>query len=189
MNAPDKATEIKALITAGIAFLTALWGWVGWSVLLMMGCMALDYITGTWAAKATGTWSSAVARDGLWHKRGEIVALLTAALCDVALKVIINSSAAPLFGKFEYGCLLTLIVSIWYILTELGSILENVQKMGAPVPAWLTKGVNALKAKAETAAGATEITQALVSTVDTGEYIGKHAREPETKPPDEPMKG
>lgn len=28
---------------------------------------------------------------------------------------------------------------VWYILTELGSILENAEKLGAPVPKWLVK--------------------------------------------------
>ncbi len=175
MNAPDKATEIKALITAAITFLTILWGWVGWAILVMIACMAMDYLTGTWAAKATGTWSSAIARDGLWHKRGEIAALLTAALCDIALQVIVNSAAAPIFGDFEYGHYLTLIVAIWYSLTEIGSILENAKKMGAPIPEWLISGVAKIKDKA----GAAQPAAAGVSDVDTEPYEGKHARTPD----------
>ena len=34
-------------------------------------------------------------------------------------------------------------VLAWYIITELGSILENAQKMGAKVPGWLLKIFNA----------------------------------------------
>ena len=36
-----------------------------------------------------------------------------------------------------------LVVTIWYILTELGSIVENAIAMGANVPAWLPKLLNA----------------------------------------------
>ena len=36
MNAPDKAAEIKAAVTAIAAFGTALFGWVGW--LIYCGC-------------------------------------------------------------------------------------------------------------------------------------------------------
>ena len=151
MNAPDKALEIKAFFTAIIAFLTALWGWLGWAVVLMIGAMALDYVTGTIAAKAHGEWTSAIAREGLWHKLGEIIALLVAALCDIALAVILHTAAAPLFGDLEYGHYITLIVALWYLFTEIGSLLENARKLGAPIPEWLITGANTLKGKTESA--------------------------------------
>ena len=88
-------------------------------------------------------------RQGLWHKLGEIVALLVAALCDISIAVILNSAAAPLMRGFEYRNYLTLIVSIWYIFTELGSIVENVEKLGAPVPAWLLKVTGHFRKKAD----------------------------------------
>ena len=149
MNAPDKATEIKAAFTAVFAFLTSLWGWLGWAVLIFAASMLLDWITGSLAARSRGEWSSTVARQGLWHKLGEIVALLVAALCDISIAVILNSAAAPLMRGFEYRNYLTLIVSIWYIFTELGSIVENVEKLGAPVPAWLLKVIGHFRKKAD----------------------------------------
>ena len=152
MNAPDKALEIKAFFTAIIAFLTALWGWLGWAVVLMIGAMALDYVTGTLAARAHGEWSSKLAREGLWHKLGEIVALLVAALCDIAIEIILHSSAAPILDGWDYGHYLTLIVALWYLFTEVGSILENAKKLGAPIPDWLIKGADWLKGKTEKAA-------------------------------------
>lgn len=149
MNAPQKATEIKAAITAAIALVAGLLGTVGIAVVIFLACMALDYITGSIAAKAHGEWSSRIAREGLWHKLGEIAALLVAALCDIAVKVILSTAAAPIVGEVHYAGYLTLIVSIWYILTELGSILENAAKLGAPVPEWLIKGVGRLKKKVD----------------------------------------
>ena len=164
MPAPDKATEIKALVVAVIAFLTALWGWVGWAVLLFGACIVLDYLTGTWAAKARGEWSSAAAREGLWHKLGEISALLVASLCDIAIQVILSSGAGELIGGVEYSPYLTVIVCAWYIFTELGSILENAKKLGAPIPAWLIQGVNKMKEKTDRGQTAPEETE------------GKHVR-------------
>ena len=151
MNAPEKATEIKALITAAVSFVVALLGWVGIAVAIMIACMLLDYITGTWAAKAHAEWTSEKARDGLWHKLGEIVALLVAALCDIAVGVILSSAAAPLIGDYHHRGYITLIVAIWYIFTELGSILENAAKLGAPIPEKLIKGIGRLKKKADEA--------------------------------------
>lgn len=152
MNAPSKAQEIKALLAAGVAFLTALWGWVGWIIFLLIMAIALDYITGTAAAKATGEWTSKVAREGLWHKLGEIVALLVAALCDIAISVILHTGAAQIFEGLPYGNYITLVVATWYFFTEIGSILENIKKLGAPIPEWLISGARVLKGKAEEAA-------------------------------------
>ncbi len=177
MPAPDKATEIKALIAAVIAFFTALWGYLGWAILLFILSMALDYVTGTWAAKAHGEWSSAVAREGLWHKRGEIVALLVAALADIAIDVILKSGASSLIGSFEYDNYLTMLVCVWYIFTEIGSILENAKKLGAPIPDWLITGVGKLKSKADTAQGAAETAAAVVDGVDA--HVGKHFKKPQ----------
>ncbi len=151
MTTPDKAIEIKAILAAALAFFTALWGWTGWAVVILIGCMALDWITGSWAARRKGEWSSAIARDGLWHKLGEIVALLVAALCDIAIKVILASAAAPILQGWDYGNYMTLLVAVWYIFTELGSIVENAGELGANVPPWLRKGIAALKHKADAA--------------------------------------
>lgn len=153
MNAPNKAQELKAFLAAGVAFLTALWGWVGWSIFLLVIAIALDYITGTIAAKATGTWTSQAAREGLWHKLGELIALCVAALCDIAISVILHTEAGTIFdGSLPYGNYVTLVVSVWYFFTEAGSILENVKKLGAPIPEWLISGARVLKGKAEEAA-------------------------------------
>jgi toxin secretion/phage lysis holin len=185
MPAPDKATEIKAIFTGIFAFLTALWGWVGWAVLIMMISMFLDYVTGSWAAKAKGEWSSAIARQGLWHKLGEITALLVAALCDIAVQVIVSSGAAPL-SDIEYEGYITIIVAVWYIFTEVGSILENAQELGAPIPDWLVKGVAKMKRQTNDI----QTTAEAVSNLDTQqlaaaivEYVGKHEAKKE-KPPD-----
>ena len=118
MNAPEKATEIKAALAAVIAFCTALWGWLGWTILVWVFCFVLDYLSGTAAARKAGEWSSAAAREGLWHKLGEIFAVLVAALCDIALKIVVGSG---LQLGFELPALITPVVLLWYILTALGS--------------------------------------------------------------------
>ena len=137
MNTPDKATQIKAAVAAFFAFMTALWGWVGWAIIIWISCVVLDYISGTAAARRNGEWSSEIARDGLWHKLGEIFAVLVAALCDIALGVILKS--APIAIPFDFQTLITPIVLLWYIITELGSILENAGKLGAPLPKRMKK--------------------------------------------------
>lgn len=135
----DKLTTIKAAVTAGVTALTGLWGRTGWLAALWIAAMLLDYTTGTAAACKTGTWSSRTAREGLWHKAGSIAAVLVAALLDLA-------AHALLAGTTGYDVLLFPLVTAWYLLTELGSIVENAGKLGAPMPPFLQKAVAALRA-------------------------------------------
>lgn len=145
MPAPEKATEIKAIFVAIIAFLTTLWGWLGWTVLIWIICMILDYISGTAAARQAGEWSSEKAREGIWHKLGEIFTVLCCALCDIALRVLIQGSGVNI--GFNVSAILTPVVLLWYIVTELGSIVENAGRMGAPIPEWLKKTLAQYKDK------------------------------------------
>lgn len=151
MTTPDKATQIKAAIAAVLAFLTALWGWVGWAIIAWVFCILMDYISGTAAARRSGEWSSEIAREGLWHKLGEIFAVLVAAMCDIALGIILKT--APFSLPFEFSTLVTPIVLLWYIITELGSVLENACKLGAPIPNWLKKMLKNYKNKIDTSQG------------------------------------
>lgn len=145
MPAPDKANEIKGVFAAVLAFLTALWGWIGWAVLIWVACFSLDYISGTAAAHKNGEWSSDIAREGLWHKLGEIFAVLVAALCDIALRVIVEGSGINI--GVSLSAVVTPIVLLWYIFTELGSIAENAEKLGATVPAWIKNGLKQYRDK------------------------------------------
>ena len=133
----------KAAVAAVVGCLTALWGWFGWLVVAWVVCMLLDYGTGTAAALRAGEWSSKVARDGLWHKLGAVVAVLVAAILDGVIGLILANIPA-LELPFEYTVFVSVLVLVWYILTELGSIVENAGKLGAPIPGWLAKAIQVL---------------------------------------------
>lgn len=148
MDAPDKALEIRAAVTAVIAFGTALFGWVGWVIIIWLAAMVLDYLTGSFAAISHGQWSSAAARKGLWHKLGSIAAVLVAALCDIALGVVAGNLGENLLS-FDYDCFITPVVVLWYTFTELGSITENAAALGAPLPAFLLKIISTARDGAE----------------------------------------
>lgn len=139
----DKVNHIKALISAALGLLTALWGWFGWLVVAWILCMVVDYITGTLAAKRRGDWSSAVARDGLWHKAGCIMAVLIGGILDLVVGLLVHNMADVL--PFDYTVLLCPLMIVWYIITEAGSILENAGRMGAPVPDWARKAIAVLR--------------------------------------------
>lgn len=151
MNAPETALEIKAFFAAIGAFGTALFGWVGWVVVIWLFALVLDYITGSAAAAKAGEWSSKTAREGLWHKLGSIVAVLVAAMCDIALGVVIDGIGAQAVNDWIGGSMTfaTPMVCIWYIITEAGSILENADKLGAKIPKFLRNRLGKLKDSVE----------------------------------------
>ena len=150
MDANDKAVQIKAALSAAIAFGTALFGWVGWVIVIWLCSMVLDYLTGSFAAIYLGQWTSRKASQSLWHKLGSIAAVLVAVMCDIALGVIAGKLGDG-FISVDYGCVITPIVAAWYIFTELGSVIENAAKLGAPMPKFLKKLVSGLRDAADDA--------------------------------------
>ena len=131
----DKIVAIKAAFAAFFYALGAFLGWKGIMGIVWVAAMLLDYISGTAAACKSGEWCSATARQGLWHKGGMILVVVVAAIADGVMAVICQH--LPL-GITWPGIILPLVLA-WYILTEMGSILENAVKLGAVVPSWLTK--------------------------------------------------
>ncbi len=131
----DKLMGFKAGIAAACSAAAAFLGWQGVMALVWVTVMGLDYLSGSAAACKAGQWSSAVARAGLWHKGGMILVVCAAFLGDCVMAVM----CANLPLRMEWcGAIVPLVLG-WYILTELGSILENAVKMGANVPGWLVK--------------------------------------------------
>lgn len=147
----EKATKIKVALTAFFAALNSLLGWRGIMAIVWLAVMALDYISGTAAAIQGKEWSSKTARAGLWHKCGMIVVVLVSAISDMVLTTVFTSMS---LGIAWPEALFPLVLA-WYIITEMGSILENAVKMGAPVPSWLTSVLVAGKKAVEGAGEST----------------------------------
>lgn len=137
---------IKAAIVAFAGAFSAAFGWLGWLIVAWVICMVVDYISGSAAAMQAGEWSSAAARAGIWHKGGMILVVIAAAIADAVLGMVLAEIPAL---PVEYTVLVLPIVLVWYILTELGSVLENAAAMGAPVPEFLVSLLAAAKEKVE----------------------------------------
>lgn len=156
----ENLVTLKATIVAACTALGAFLGWKGIMALVWVAVMALDYISGTAAAMKAGEWNSAAARAGLWHKGGMILVVVVSAIADSIMVVICEH--VPI-GLAWPGVILPLVLA-WYIITELGSILENAVKMGANVPSWLVK---LLKASVKVVENAGDTTVAADDEVNT----------------------
>lgn len=84
--------------------------------------MLFDYITGIMKAWHTNSISSTKLRDGLNHKAGEIIIILIAVFLQKTL------------GTPKE---ITIFVSIYIIITEIVSIIENLDEIGVKIPSWV----------------------------------------------------
>ena len=147
----ENLVTIKTAIVAACTALGAFLGWKGVMLIAWVAAMALDYLSGTLAACKAGEWSSATAREGLWHKGGMIAVVIVSAIADWIMVLI--AQYIPIGIQWP-GIILPMVLA-WYIITELGSILENAVKMGGNVPNWLVK---LLKASANIVEAAGDLT-------------------------------
>lgn len=136
----DKLAAFKAGIAAVFTAIGAFLGWKGIMAVVWVALMAIDYIAGSLVARHKGEWKSSIAREGLWHKGGMILVVTVAGIADFVLMLVFQHM--PMLN-FTWPCLVLPLVLAWYIITELGSILETAIECGANVPAWMVKLLNA----------------------------------------------
>ena len=125
----------KAALVVAISTMGELLGWKGILMVAWVAAMAMDYLSGTMAACKEGKWSSAVARQGLWHKGGMILVVAVSGMADIVMMILCDHIPVAISWP---GLILPLVLG-WYLLTELGSVLENAVRLGANVPQWLVK--------------------------------------------------
>lgn len=127
------------------AFFAAVGAFLGWRVIMLLvwaALMALDYLSGTLAARQNGTWKSSMAREGIGHKAGMVLVVVACMIADFVLLMAIENLPFDVIS-FRWPMVIFPLVTMWYILTEIGSIIENAVEMGAKVPEWLPRLLNA----------------------------------------------
>lgn len=136
---------LEKISISGIgAFLFSFLGKVDWLILFYGVCMLLDYVSGTLAAIKNKKWSAALATQGIWKKIGSIFAVLCGTILDFQLfiaEVKFTDIQIPPNYRPTFCC----IILIWYTVTEVGSIIENAGKMGAPIPKFLKAHIESMK--------------------------------------------
>ena len=143
---------IQGALAAAGALLSAKLGILFPVLLMLMGMMALDYITGMLASKTEAIdhpgdagygWSSRKGAKGIIKKVGYLCVIAVAMVVDY----VIVSVAGDLGMKITVKAFFGLLVTVWYLLNELLSIIENAGRMGANVPEWLRRYIAVLKDK------------------------------------------
>ena len=142
----DKQTTIQALITAALAALTYYFSILAVPIIVLMTVMVIDYITGMVSAWHNAELSS---KKGVF---GIIKKLCYLALVCVGMGVDwrIYSGMTQVGITMNYTVFFGILVAIWLIINELISILENLNRIGVPLPKFITVIVKKLKNTVET---------------------------------------
>ncbi|MDY2782632.1 MAG: phage holin family protein [Candidatus Pseudoruminococcus sp.] len=130
----DKQTTIQAVITAALAALTYYFSILTVPIIVLMAVMVIDYITGMVSAWHNAELSS---KKGVF---GIIKKLCYLALVCVGMGVdwLIYSGMTQVGITMNYTVFFGILVAIWLIINELISILENLNRIGVPLPKFIT---------------------------------------------------
>ena len=138
-------------LTAGAA---ALGAWVLARVgallpvlLVLLGVMILDYITGMVKAGISGNLNSTRGWQGLLKKLMYAVTVAIAMVADYLLYIGGKEIGVDMHESAYFGTL----VSLWLIINECISILENLSEIGVPMPGFLGRILQRVQGKVDEA--------------------------------------
>ncbi len=142
----------KALAAALLAALSAYFRELAAPLLLLLGVMALDWISGITAAWMNRRLDSRIGLAGIVKKVGYLLVVAVGMTLDYLICLLGARFGLTLEDRFFMG----LLVTIWLVINECISVLENVDEMGLPTPAFLRELLRRLKRHAEDAGGQDE---------------------------------
>jgi len=136
---------LQAVLTAAVTAFTVYFNALAVPLIVLLIMMIIDYISGMSAAWREGTLNSKKGVDGIIKKVGYM------ALVAVAMGVdyLIFSGFTAVNVSIGFNMLFGILVAVWLIINEMISVLENLSRIGVPIPQFLTKVVKRLKISAE----------------------------------------
>lgn len=136
---------LQAIMSAALAAFAVYMGALAVPIIVLMVMMIIDYLSGMSAAWVHGDLSSRVGAKGIVKKVGYMALIVVA----MGVDYLIYSGIAAANITVNYNMWFGLLVAVWLIINEMISILENLSKLGVPIPDFLTKIIKRLKNSAE----------------------------------------
>ena len=144
-----KETLTQTLFAAALGAVAAYFHVLMIPLCVMIAVMLLDYISGMAAAWSQKTLNSRCGVMGIIKKVGYIALVAV----GIAVDYLITSALINVGISLQVNYCFGMIVTIWLIINELISILENLGEMGVPLPSFLTSMIKTLKGKVEEQGG------------------------------------
>ena len=140
-----KENTFKALFAVAIGGIAAYFREVAIPLIKLIVVMIIDYISGMAKAWIKAELSSKVGLKGIIKKICYLLVVCVAAVVDW----LIASGLQKVGINITINYLIGVIVTIWLIINELISILENLSVVGVPLPPFLSAVVHKLKISVE----------------------------------------
>ena len=137
----EKESFVKLTVSTVIAYLSARLGILLPVLLMLLGAMIGDYLTGMLKARYLGEINS---RKGIWGVIKKAMYAVVVAVAMISDWIIINV-AEKIGVSIPLTTFFGLLVAIWLIVNECISILENLIRMDVPMPGFLKSLVSRLK--------------------------------------------
>lgn len=148
-NAAMNENIFKVFITAAFAGAALYFRELLGPVAVLVAVMVIDYITGMIEAWVNHTMSSRVGIVGIVKKVAYLFVVAVAVVADWVIQEAAGRAGIEMGGFYAFG----LIVTVWLILNECISILENLAELGVPLPEFLIRLIRRLKKTAEDKGG------------------------------------
>ena len=117
---------IQVMVSGALAAFAVYMGALAVPIIVLMVMMVLDYLSGMAAAWMQNNLSSKIGAKGIIKKVGYMGNI-----------------------DISYNMWFGLLVAVWLIINEMISILENLSKLGVPIPDFMTKLIKRLKSAAD----------------------------------------
>lgn len=136
-----KENVFRGIITAAVAGSAAYFQELAFPVVVLFLVMVVDYASGMVRAWIRGELCSRVGIMGIVKKAAYLLAVIVAIVADWAIQTAAGQIGVDFGGFFFFG----LLVTIWLVLNECISILENISQLGVPLPPFLMALIQKLK--------------------------------------------
>lgn len=140
-----KENVFRGMITAAAAGAAAYFRELALPVVVLFLVMVVDYASGMVRSWAKGELSSRVGVLGIVKKVSYLLAVVVAIVADWVVQTAAGQLGVDFGGFFYFG----LLVTIWLVLNECISILENISEIGVPLPSFLVTLIQKLKKTTE----------------------------------------
>lgn len=140
---------IHVLLAGALGALAAYFNVLAVPMVVLVAVILIDYVTGMAAASYTKQLNSRVGVVGIVKK----VCYLALVAVGMVVDYLISSALVSIGIHLQINYCFGMIITVWLIINELISILENLGEMGVPLPGFLTGMIKTLKSKVEEQGG------------------------------------
>ena len=136
---------LQALFAGAVGALAAYFNVLLIPIVVLVAVMLIDYITGMAGAAYTGEINSRVGVIGIVKK----ICYLALVAVGIVLDYLITAALVQIGIAIQINYCFGMIITIWLIINELISILENLGELNIPLPKFLVDMIKSLKSKVE----------------------------------------